>query len=59
MEQQYLAIYKSLPMHAQDMLQAFSDKTLLDALKVVDRLQEELFTRLTSDIQAEYKFAGA
>lgn len=59
METQYLAVYKSLPMHAQDMLQAFSDKALLDALKVADRLQEELFTRLTSDIQAEYKFAGA
>ncbi len=59
MEQQYLAIYKTLPLQAQDMLQAFSDKVLLDALRVADRLQEELFTRLTSDIQAEYKFAGA
>ena len=59
MEQQYLSIYKTLPLQAQDMLQAFSDKVLLDALRVADRLQEELFTRLTSDIQAEYKFAGA
>ena len=59
METQYLACYKSLPLHAQDLLQAFSDRVLLQALDVADALQEDLFTRLTSDIQAEYKFAGA
>ena len=59
MEVQYLANYKTLPLHAQDLLQSFSDRILLQALDVADNLQEELFTRLTSDIQAEYKFAGA
>ncbi len=59
MEAQYLANYKTFPLHAQDLLQSFSDRILLQALDVADNLQEELFTRLTSDIQAEYKFAGA
>uniref|UniRef100_A0AB33JI29 Dipeptidase n=1 Tax=Prevotella sp. GTC17262 TaxID=3236797 RepID=A0AB33JI29_9BACT len=59
MEEQYLAIYKTQPMHAQELLQAFSDKVLTEALAVADELQDELFTRLTQDIQAEYLFHGA
>ena len=59
MEEEYLRIYKTQPLHAKDLLQAFSDKVLTDALKVADRLQEKLFTLMTKDIQQEYLFHGA
>ena len=59
MEAQYLAVYETQPIHARELLQAFSDKMLQSALDVTDRLIEELFTRLAEDIQAEYRFAGA
>ena len=59
MEEEYLRIYKTQPLHAQDLLQAFSDKILNSALDLVDRLQEKLFTLMTQDIQQEYLFHGA
>ena len=59
MEEEYLPIYKTQPLHAQDMLQAFSDKILNSALDLADRLQEKLFTLMTQDIQQEYLFHGA
>ncbi|MBB6275248.1 C69 family dipeptidase [Porphyromonas circumdentaria] len=59
MEEQYMAVYKTQPIHARELLQAFSDRMLKLALEVTDALIEELFTRLTEDIQAEYRFAGA
>ena len=39
MEEEYLRIYKTQPLHAQDLLQAFSDKILNSALDLADRLQ--------------------
>ena len=59
MEEQYLAIYQTQPLHARDLLQAFSDHVLRSALEVTDQLIETLFTHLTIDIQAEYEFHGA
>ena len=59
MEEEYLRIYKTQPLHAQDLLQAFSDKVLNSALDLADRLQERLFTLMTQDIQQEYLFHGA
>ncbi len=59
MEEEYLRIYKTQPLHAQDLLQEFSDKILNSALDLSDRLQEELFTLMTQDIQKEYLFHGA
>ena len=59
MEEEYLCIYKTQPLHAQDLLQAFSDKVLNSALDLADRLQENLFTLMTQDIQQEYLFHGA
>lgn len=59
MEEEYLRIYKTQPLHAQDLLQAFSDKILNSALDLADRLQEKLFTMMTQDIQQEYLFHGA
>ena len=59
MEEAYLQICETRPIAAQELLQNFSDKLLLRALKVTDDLTEELFTRLTADIQAEYLFHGA
>lgn len=59
MEEEYLCIYKTQPLHAQDLLQAFSDKVLNSALDLADRLQEKLFTLMTQDIQQEYLFHGA
>ena len=59
MEEEYLRIYKTQPLHAQDLLQAFSDKILNSALDLAGRLQEKLFTLMTQDIQQEYLFHGA
>ena len=59
MEEEYLRIYKTQPLHAQDLLQAFSDKILNSVLDLADRLQEKLFTLMTQDIQQEYLFHGA
>ena len=59
MEEEYLRIYKTQPLHAQDLLQAFSDKILNNALDLADHLQERLFTLMTQDIQQEYLFHGA
>ena len=59
MEEEYLRIYKTQPLHAQDLLQEFSDKILNSALDLADRLQEKLFTLMTQDIQQEYLFHGA
>ena len=59
MEEEYLRIYKTQPLHAQDMLQEFSDRILNSALDLADRLQEKLFTLMTQDIQQEYLFHGA
>ena len=59
MEEEYLRIYKTQPLHAQDLLQEFSDKILNSALDLADRLQEKLFTLMTQDIQKEYLFHGA
>ena len=59
MEEEYLRIYKTQPLHAQDLLQAFSDRILNSALTLADRLQERLFTLMTQDIQQEYLFHGA
>ena len=59
MEADYLKIYKDQPIKAQDLLQRFSDQVLNRALDVADELIQELFTRLTEDIQQEYLFHGA
>ncbi len=59
MEEQYLQIYRSQPIRAQELIQQFSDKMLLDALDMADNLTEELFTLLAIDTQNEYRFAGA
>jgi dipeptidase len=59
MEEAYLKLYKKEPMKALDLLQDFSDTILNHALEVADDLVNELFTRLTYDIQQEYMFHGA
>lgn len=59
MEEEYLRIYKTQPLRAQDLLQDFSDRILNNALKVAEALQEKLFTLMTQDIQQEYMFHGA
>ncbi len=59
MEEAYLKLYKKEPMKALDLLQDFSDSILNHALEVADDLVNELFTRLTYDIQQEYMFHGA
>lgn len=59
MEDEYLRIYKTQPIRAKELIQEFSEKVMQLALDVTDELIEDLFTRLTIDIQAEYRFAGA
>ena len=59
MEAKYLKLYKDQPMKAKDMLQKFSDDILNRATAVADGLINEIFTRLTQDVQNEYMFHGA
>lgn len=59
MEEEYLDIFKSRPIRAQELLQNFSDDILQRALDVTDALTEELFTRLCMDTQKTYLFHGA
>ena len=59
MEEEYLAMYTSRPIAAREMLQRFSDRMMAKSLEVADSLQEELFTRLTADIEKTYRFHGA
>lgn len=59
MEADYLALYPTHPTAAQELLQRFSDQLLEDVLTVSRELLNDLFTRLTLDIEAEYRFAGA
>lgn len=59
MEMEYLKIYKTQPIRAKELVQEFSDNILLSALEATDELIEDLFTRITIDIQAEYEFHGA
>lgn len=59
MEADYLQLYRTQPMKAASLLQRFSDDVLTHALTVADELVEELFTRMTADIQKEYLFHGA
>ena len=47
------------PAKALQMLQKWSDNWLARALRVASDLEEKLFTELTKDIEAEYKFHGA
>lgn len=58
-EAEYMSIVADRPLTAGDRLQEFSDKLLMHALEVTDALIDELFTRLTADIQKEYLFHGA
>lgn len=58
-ERAYLRTYSAQPLEATRMLQKQSDKLLKRVLKVTDELIEELFTAITTDIQATYRFAGA
>ena len=59
MEADYLALYPTHPTAAQELLQRFSDQLLEDVLTVSRELLNDLFTRLTLDIEAKYRFAGA
>lgn len=58
-EEHYLLLYNNQRYAADKMLQDFSDELLTRALEVTDRLIEDLFTQLTTDIEQEYLFHGA
>ena len=58
-EAEYMAVVKTRPLQAADMLQAFSDRILTRALEVADALTERLFTEITINTQKEYLFHGA
>ena len=59
MEADFLQLYPQSPDKALALLQAWSDRWLSQALRVASDLEEELFTLLTKDIEAEYTFHGA
>jgi len=59
MEAEFLRLHPQSPEKAVTMLQAWSDRWLSRALRVASDLEEQLFTELTKDIEAEYKFHGA
>ncbi len=59
MEADFVKLYAQSPAKAQSMLQTWSDRWLSRALRVASDLEEQLFTELTKDIEAEYLFHGA
>ena len=59
MEAEFLRLHTQQPGKAVEMLQKWSDRWLSQALRVASDLEEKLFTLLTEDIEAEYKFHGA
>jgi dipeptidase len=59
MEIEYLRIYKNQPIRAKELIQEFSEHIMQSALDVTDKLIEDLFTRITVDIQSVYEFHGA
>jgi len=65
MEKKFLALCRAKDGHpeatpeAVRLLQEWSDRILSQALRTASDLEEKLFTQLTKDIEAEYKFHGA
>lgn len=59
-EKHYMKLLeRDMPIRAREVLQLSSDKMLNRVLEVSDDLVNELFTKITEDIQAKYRFAGA
>ncbi|MBK5203806.1 MAG: hypothetical protein JJE45_08820 [Prolixibacteraceae bacterium] len=59
MEEKYLKCFKKDPSKAKQMLNEFNKNVMQEALDITDKLIEDLFTRMTSDIESVYKFHGA
>jgi len=59
MEEKYLKCFKKGPSKAKQMLNEFNKNVMQEALDITDKLIEDLFTRMTSDIESVYKFHGA
>ena len=65
MEKKFLALCRTKDGHSEAtpeavrLLQEWSDRILSQALRTASDLEEKLFTQLTKDIEAEYKFHGA
>lgn len=58
MEEAYLNLYKSDAKKAQALLDDFSTKMMKDAYALTEKLTNEIFTKLTNDIDTKYKFAN-
>lgn len=59
MEHKYLAIYKTNPVAAHQLIQKFQNKVFTDALTLVDSLNNQLFTKMAIDLNSIYEFKGA
>ena len=59
MEKEYLRYYKKEPSKANNLLQVFNKDVMQEALNITDKLTEDLFTRMTNNIESVYKFHGA
>ncbi len=59
MEHEYLQIVEKQPLKAKDLVQQFTAETMDSALALAKELEHTLFTELTRDTQATYRFAGA
>lgn len=58
-EQEYLALYKKDPKAAQKLLDDFEITIANQTMATAKKLQLELITKLTADIDHKYHFAGA
>lgn len=59
MEQAYLAIYQHNPKQAQKLIDQFEQKTTDNVLALTENLTNQLFTKMTNNIDMTYHFEGA
>ncbi len=59
LEKEYLSIYKQHPKEATALINKFEQTTTDNVLKVTNELTNELFTKLTQEVDMKSHFAGA
>ncbi len=59
LEKAYLVMYKKNPNKARMLINQFEQKITDKVLVLTDKLTNELFTKLTHNMDVTYKFAGA
>lgn len=59
MEQKYLSIYRKEPKQAQMLIDQFEQKTTDNLIALTENLTNQLFTKMTHNIDMKYHFEGA